>query len=547
MRLRAESIWFLVWLLSGMLVAATWVGSSNVSLGRILVHTFGLAFLSFAIAAPLSLWCAYRWVAGSRLERGLVTLIVALALVPLCLQVAGWESVVARIRPWFLEDGNMSAMTVVNWTTAVWIHAASGVAWLTIFFAVGFWSRGWVLEQQALLDASPLRVFCQVTLVRLWPMLVAAALWMLVIVTREIAVADIYQIGTYAEQVYLGYALNRMPWSIELPENQSIMQFFGATRQFALVAFLIASALWAFRITLDHGGEETTRSPYRAPGRTRFLSVAVTSALWLLLFVLPIAALTVRSGSTTISVAGQLHREFSGTHLFEAIGKSVSDYRWPLFWSGSIGLSTALFTTGVSLAAAWIAVRRPSFANWLFFPLAAASFTVPYPVVGTLIDSMASSIELEPFRHLWDRSISGPVVANSCIAFGPVALMLYFAMRQSSQSVLESMATERAGAFSLFWNLGITANQTAIVATLGTAFLIAFGDVAASFQVVPAGIDTVARSILGQLHSGVDDLTAAISLASLIAAICLAFVIVQVFRRSQRDFAQLIHPSELTQ
>lgn len=547
MRLRAEIIWFLIWLFVGSLVAATWIGTSNATFGRILTQTIVLAILSFTIATPLALWCAHRWVFGNRWERGLTTLIVSLSLVPLCLHVAAWESVFGRLRTWLVADGNVTALIAANWSSAVWIHATAGVAWLTILFAIGFWSRGWILEQQALLDASPWRVFCQVTFVRLLPLLIAAALWMLVIVAREIAVADIYQIGTYAEQVYLGYALNRMPWSIELPENQSIMEYFGSIRQFALVVFLVVSVLWVFRITFVGDDEETARRPDRSAGRRHLWSTTITTLMWLGLFALPITGLVMRAGTATVAVAGSVQRQFSVAHLADAIAKSFSNYRWPLFWSGSIGLLTAITTTGIALVLAWLAIRRKPFSSWVFFPLVAASLTVPYPVVGTLIDSIASSIKLESFRQLWDRSIFGPVVANTCIAFGPVALTLYFAMRQTSQSVLESMKTERAGSLALFWSLGISANRITIFAAAGIAFLIASGDVAVSFQVLPAGIDTVARSILGQLHSGVDDLTAAISLTSLVATTCLAFVIVQILRRRHGNVVHETHPAEPAQ
>ncbi len=109
------------------------------------------------------------------------------------------------------------------------------------------------------------------------------------------------------------------------------------------------------------------------------------------------------------------------------------------------------------------------------------------------------------------------------------------------------MKTERAGSLALFWSLGISANRITIFAAAGIAFLIASGDVAVSFQVLPAGIDTVARSILGQLHSGVDDLTAAISLTSLVATTCLAFVIVQILRRRHGNVVHETHPAEPAQ
>jgi ABC-type spermidine/putrescine transport system permease subunit II len=213
------------------------------------------------------------------------------------------------------------------------------------------------------------------------------------------------------------------------------------------------------------------------------------------------------------------------------MGKSVFEHRWPMYWSAAIGFATAAVVVIAALGLAWLAIRRRWFARWVFMPLAAMSLTLPYPVVGIWVDSMFSRIKLESFQQLWDRTIFGPVVAIAWIAFGPVAIMLYFALRQTSKSVLESMTTERAGGVVLFWNLGVSANRVAIVAGFGAAFLISIGDVAASFQVLPAGIDTVARSILGQLHSGVDDRTAAVSLTMLLASVAFSWIIVRAVRK----------------
>ncbi len=531
MRSRSTSVWYWVWLASGGLVLLTWIGTTDKSPGRILLQTILLAALALAIAIPLGLWCAHRWLFGSRLERWLVTLIVSLALVPLCLQVAAWESILGKIRAWIVSPNQPWEFVVSNWCMAAWIHGVSGASWLTIFFVVGFWTRGWVLEQQALLDANSTQVFWRITLVRMRPVLFAAALWMLVLVAREIAVTDIYQIGTYAQHIYLGYALDRLPWSMNLPEDQSIWEYLGFVRQFALAGWLIASALLAFRLVAGESGDEPTRPRTEVVRPSRFSMNILTTVLWLTIFVAPAFSLVYLAGTSTVLENQHVERLFSVDHLGQTLAKSAADYRWPLYWSCAIGAVVAIATTCLAGPSAWIAVRHKVFARWLFLPVVAASMTVPYPVIGILIDSGFSAIPLEAFRQLWDRSILGPVIASTSIAIGPVALLLYLAMKQSVKSVMDVMTIERIDSRRLFFQVGLAANRTAFVAALGVSFLIAVGDVASSFQVLPAGIDTVARSILGQLHSGVDDMTAAISLSALVVANLIAIVTVILFFR----------------
>ena len=59
-------------------------------------------------------------------------------------------------------------------------------------------------------------------------------------------------------------------------------------------------------------------------------------------------------------------------------------------------------------------------------------------------------------------------------------------------------------------------NVWALVGTLLLTFALSFGELSASQLVLPPGIDTLPRLMLGLLHAGVDEITAAIAI--LIAA-----------------------------
>ena len=94
-----------------------------------------------------------------------------------------------------------------GWWAAVWTHGviAAPQVGLILHFCDNKQQR--VYEEQALLDADALTLFFSVSLWRLWPMLMVSVLWVIVTCSREITVVDLYQVETFAEQIYLGYSL----------------------------------------------------------------------------------------------------------------------------------------------------------------------------------------------------------------------------------------------------------------------------------------------------------------------------------------------------
>ena len=55
-------------------------------------------------------------------------------------------------------------------------------------------------------DAPAWRVFCHVTLRRIWPAFGLASIWVALLVATDMTVTDLYQVRTYAEEVYVDFA-----------------------------------------------------------------------------------------------------------------------------------------------------------------------------------------------------------------------------------------------------------------------------------------------------------------------------------------------------
>jgi ABC-type spermidine/putrescine transport system permease subunit II len=236
------------------------------------------------------------------------------------------------------------------------------------------------------------------------------------------------------------------------------------------------------------------------------------------------------------SVFSPLHsrREFSLEHLVSSLVKSMTDYGEPILWTAAIAATTAGAIAFLAPVAAWFAWRSKRWAAGGIWLIVAASMAFPYPLVGVWLDSCLSAVPIERFRELCDRNIFGPALATTWLALGPGTLIVYFALRQTSQTALDAMTTERARGWTLFWSWGVMARWPVVLATAGMGALLAAGDVATSFQVLPPGIDTLPRAIQGQLHSGVDDLTAAISLVGFAATWATGLSVSWLLRRDRR-------------
>ena len=85
---------------------------------------------------------------------------------------------------------------------AIWIHAMGALPWIALLGAASLRTVERRLEEESLLDASPLTVLTRVSLSRGAGGFWAGALWVAIICATEIAVTDLFQIRTFAEEIY---------------------------------------------------------------------------------------------------------------------------------------------------------------------------------------------------------------------------------------------------------------------------------------------------------------------------------------------------------
>ena len=184
-----------------------------------------------------------------------------------------------------------------RWFAAIWIHATSLGPLLALLLVVQLGFNRRIYEEQGLIDASRWTVFWSITLPRVWPTILVAMMWGIISVSREIAVTDIYQIGTIAEQIYLGYSLGQMDQMLAIwPEGATVLciPLYGV-----ILLWLAASAVLVVRglRRTEWSGEPIGRSDQIASNR--FWKLVSSLAVCVLMFGMPLGNLLVRIPSVS--------------------------------------------------------------------------------------------------------------------------------------------------------------------------------------------------------------------------------------------------------
>ena len=189
-------------------LAASWATASEAT-RPLLQNTLALALHAMLLCLPLGIlgaWLAYRTnTPGAGLFR---VFLVVLLFVPPYLQVAGWDAgfgLQGWFPRWWLPGRAIAPLE--GWRAAVILHAVIALPWVVLLVGLGLRQVPRELEEDALLAGGPLQSWCRVTLPLSAPSIAAAALWCLVLTAGEITITDIYQVRTFAEEIYTGFAL----------------------------------------------------------------------------------------------------------------------------------------------------------------------------------------------------------------------------------------------------------------------------------------------------------------------------------------------------
>ncbi|MCH2183263.1 MAG: hypothetical protein MK108_14785 [Mariniblastus sp.] len=503
---------------------------------QVALRTLALGLGAGLIAVPMGI--AITWVcrSSSIVSRGLLLTCIGLVFMPLFLQVSAWDSAFGKLG-WLSTGGDSLQPILTGWSAAIWIHGVAAAPQVALIMMIGLTLLGRAEEEQAMLDAAPAAVFWNVTLRQLLPLVFVGLVWTLVISAREIAVTDIYQIGTLAEQVYLGYSLGQFntglnSWSAEAiaRAESTSWQLTVAVIFWIVVIFLLAIFYYLRGYRQSHHKIENRSSLYPMTISKQLVGIVLFCAM----AIVPLGNLFLRASFGVERVGGEPVPGYSLHQFVDSIGQVFTDYYYEFQWSFSIAIVTALLLLLVALWFAWLAIENVWW-RMAFVVSIGALAAVPGPLLGVAVVELFTAQDFAWLNYLFDRTIFPTVLVVAAFCWPPVGLIMYCVLAGTATDALENARLEGAGRLARLVRIAFGQNVAAIAGCFLVALILAFGELSASQMVLPAGIDTVPRRMLGLLHSGVNELTAAFSIVNFFAIFVVAMVIWLLLRKSRRN------------
>ncbi|HEY1064951.1 MAG TPA: ABC transporter permease subunit, partial [Pirellulales bacterium] len=509
----------------------------------LLANTFRLAGLVECVALPLGVLLAAALVRTNLPGRRTALAILACLLwPPLYLQAGAWQSAFG-FQGWLpLVWGGPAWLT--GWTGAVVVHAAALVPWVVLFVGAGLYLVEADLEEQALLDLSPTAVFFRVTLHRAGPAIVAAALWGAVVCGSEMTVTDLFQIRTYAEELYTQFAVNPLPIAVvdDLPPPSA-----SFVAQLAPGAALCAALVVAAAIA-SSGLAPVLR---RGPRRRRFvyelgsLRLPAAAAVWGCLFVIagvPLLSLLYQCGATVERHGDELSRTWSAIKCVRLVAECF--VRWDdgpipgrfaaeLVRSFVVAASAAALATGLAAALVWFARRGGARAVPALLVLAAA-LAIPGPLTGLIATRCFNRPEFPALIELYDHSIVPLVLVQIPRSLPPAMLLLWPALASLPQESLDLASLDGLSTFARWRKVIVPQRWLAFLAAFAAAMAGATAELGASLLVAPPGFDLVSVRAFNLLHFGVDDLVASLYLALLTVLLFAAALVAWAQKKTHR-------------
>ena len=386
---------------------------------------------SVALGAPLAFLLARTDAIG---RRPAMLALVALLCLPLYLQAAGAQAAFG-LQGWCTALAG-SGVLLAGWRGAIIVHTLAAIPWVVLVVGVGLRLAEPELEEEALLDAGPFAVFRRVTLRRSASAVGAAALWVAVATAGEMTVTDLYQIRTYAEQLYtefaLGDAIGAPPWRF--------------APSVAAVAWIVVAGLWLVSRLVPPDRQLSVRAcrVFRL-GRWRLPAGLAMLAVVGLLAGVPLASLLVKAGMVVTREGAQLARHWSAEQAASLVASSPARFGREFVWTAACAIPAATAAVACGVPLAWFALRG-SWRAGLAATVVAVALAVPAPLLALGLIAVFNDPAQPWLIELYDHSLVPLWLAELARALPLVTLVAWYALRTIPREHLESAELDGAGA-----------------------------------------------------------------------------------------------------
>jgi iron(III) transport system permease protein len=499
-------------------------------------NTFALTIGTLAVALPLGFAAALLLYRSDLPGRHFFRSLIVLALfIPLPLLASAWQSALGsngwlptsiwRIVPPTDPDYSPTGISWKPWAQglipAIWIHTLAGLPWVIWLAGVGLNRVERNLEEDALINGGTWNTLRFVTFPRAVPALGLAALWLVVQTTTEIAITDMMQVRTFAEEVYTQFARPDPGASRDAAARALVV----ALPPSALGMILILGLLWHWESRLPPLALAAESWPLLRLGRARWLAWLSLMALLFVLLGMPVGSLIWKTGQIPPG------RDWSAS-VFRVNFVQVCHTQRPLLTS-SVGsaAATAGIVAALALVSCWLIRERPRWATLAFIILIVA-WMMPGPILGIGLkesiillmraEDAVSGNRVHIFRQfLYSGPSPLPVMWADAIRFLPCAVaLLWPATRVISQAQFDVARTDGAMPSGELRHVVVPSVFPAFGLALVAVTALSLGELSAGKMVETPGGETFAHELFMQMHYGTGNHLAAMCLL-LLGAIAL--------------------------
>ncbi len=479
-----------------------------------------------------------------------ILILGSVLLLPLHQVVSGWLAALGY-RGWFLTFlfGKASKYVFLEGQLgAILVHTAAATPWATGLLAIALRTCHRPLEEQALLEVSPLRVLWKVTWRQTTLAFIATALLIAISCATEIAATDLFQVRTFAEEIYTQASLG----SFDLIGKSPWQGLLGVTIGVGLQALVVVWALNALRLKFRSSSQnmvvEEGVSTWIVPLKKK--QIAANALLLLLLFfvvLIPFFALLHKGGIVVSSVDTRFdainlsevtwQRRWSLSALIENVALAPWEHRRELLVSCLLGVVVASTSVVVGGLFAWrlreATSERMRLADWPLMLLLATGVALPGPLVGLITIRLLNQPPESWFAPLGDLygTWFAPWFVQMVRIVPLIAMVLWPAAVSFPGSLLEAAKSDGAGWVARLLWIVLPARWPVLVAAWFIAFGLSLGELSATILVVPPGIPPLSVRLLSLLHYGVEEQVAAISLCLIAGYAVLILIAMELYRK----------------
>lgn len=381
------------------------------------------------------------------------------------------------------------------------IHALAHLPIVALVLGVALRSIDADLEETALMEGAGPAAMLRLRIRLAIGGIIAAAVILLLWVTTDYSVSDVFMVRTFPEEVYTQYALHARPEEPSLVCVPPILLFGG-------MLWVLRRGLFGSDVSWERGGRTLIRR-LRWPGAAS-LAVGGLLAAWIGLLVYSMLRPIVHERRPGEGI-GRYFTLFSG------------EIQTSLWTSLTAGVLAGLLAVGL----AWYVVRRPRWRKFLAGYIV-LMLAFPAPLIGMGL--------IRIFNH---EGILGSIhdspailVLAWVIRFLPVAvLVLLPAIRAIPAECEQAAEVDGCGRFDVWARVVLPQCVPSVLVAAFLVMVLAIGELPCSVLVAPPGYDTIGVRFFSLIHYGLYADAAALCILSMLMVFVPAVGLVVVLRK----------------